>query len=164
MAEALRQWVIDTSSLLSIRETFGRAGEGKVFLALTALVSKGSLFFPPQVYEELERGRNSKEAGKDPAFDWVKRVRSTAEKRADFDIVKEVLAVAPELIDPDKPYEQADPYVLAVALDIRGLGFDVTVVTDDNRDKPGKTSLATASGMMGIPSVPLMGFSRVITL
>lgn len=32
------------------------------------------------------------------------------------------------------------------------------IVTDDRRDKPGKTSLATAAGMLDIATVPLKAF------
>jgi len=131
-------------------------------MALSALVARGWLFFPPEVYHEIERGTPT-DVTDDPALEWSKKARALAEKAANLQTVGDVLAVAPELIDPDKSDEQADPYVLALAIDLRGLGFDVTVVTDDFRDKPGKLSLATAAGMLGVPSVPLIGFARIIT-
>lgn len=134
-----------------------------MFTALSGLVAKGWLFFPPEVYHELERGSPANALADDPALEWAKSARTQAEKAANLETVREVLAVAPELVDPDKSDEQADPYVLALAIDVRGLGFDVTVVTDDFRDKPGKLSLATAAGMLGIVSVPLGGFARIIT-
>lgn len=162
MADVFRYWVIDTSSLLGVREQFGRAGERRVFTALSGLVAKGWLFFPPEVYHELERGSPSDGLTDDPALDWAKTARTHAEKPANLETVRDVLAVAPELIDPDKTNEQADPYVLALAIDLRGLGFEVTVVTDDFRDKPNKLSLATGAGMLGVPSVPLIGFARII--
>lgn len=163
MADVFRNWVIDTSSLLGVREQFGRAGERKVFAALSALVERGYLFFPPEVYHELERGSPADAVTDDAALEWAKTVRTHAEKAANLETVRDVLAVAVELVDPDKSDEQADPYVLALAIDVRGLGFDVTVVTDDFRDKPAKLSLATAAGMLGVPSVPLGGFARIIT-
>jgi hypothetical protein len=163
VADVYRNWVIDTSSLLGVRELFGRAGEKKVFATLSGLVTRGCLFFPPEVYHELERGSPADTVTNDPALEWAKTVRTQAEKAASLETVKAVLAIAAELLDPDKSDEQADPYVLAVAIDVRGLGFDVTVVTDDFRDKPGKLSLATAAGMLGVPSVPLGGFARIIT-
>lgn len=158
MPDAHRWWVIDTSSLLRVREIFGRRDEGKMFARFTALAEKGLLFFPPEVYHELERG------SPDAVLNWAKRVRDQAEQAADLQTVKEVLAVASDLLDADNPAEQADPYVIALAIDVRGLGFDVTVVTDDFRDKPSKISLATAAGMLGLPSVPLTGFARSIPI
>lgn len=163
MTDAFRYWIIDTSSLLKVRELFGRAGERKVFSTLSALATKGALFFPPQVYDELERGSLSDALSNDPALQWAKSARSHAEKPANLETVREVLAIAPDLVDADKADDQADPYVLAVAIDVRGLGFDVTVVTDDYREKPGKISLSTAAGMLRVPSVTLEGFSRLIT-
>jgi hypothetical protein len=83
---------------------------------------------------------------------WVRNYRHCAERKADLGIVRRVLERCPDLLDPDKPDEQADPYVLAVALDLKTGGFDVCVVTDDRRDRlPTKLSLATAAGMFQVP-------------
>jgi len=90
---------------------------------------------------------------------------SKAEKKANLETVKAVLRVAPDVLDPDIPEEQADPYVLALGLDLQGLGiYQVTVVTDDRKDKPTKLSLATAAGMLRLPTVPLHAFVRSIGL
>jgi hypothetical protein len=122
------------------------------------MAAAGSLIFPGEVLGELERGAS---AEPDPPLTWARSVRAQAEKTANLETVKAVLRVAPEILDPDIPFEQADPYVIALALDERGLGLlEVTVVTDDRRDKPSKLSLATASGMMGLPTVPLHAFVR----
>ncbi len=107
---------------------------------------------------ELERGAA---ADPDPPLRWARSVRERAEKAASLETVKAVLRVAPDVLDPDMPHEQADPYVIALALDQRGLGlYEVTVVTDDRKDKPGKLSLATAAGMLRLPTVPLHAFVR----
>lgn len=151
-------WVIDTSSLLAVRETFSRARETKVLAGLTDMASAGSLVFPPEVLGELERGSGSEP---DPPLMWSRKNREQAEKKADLETVKAVLREVPDVLDPEIPYEQADPYVLALALDWQGLGlYRVTVVTDDRRDKPTKLSLATAAGILRLPSVPLHAFVR----
>jgi hypothetical protein len=74
--------VIDTSSLLAARETFGRTGEQRVFTMLTALVTSGRLFFPPEVHGEIERGIANEP---DAACRWVRATRGQAEKRASFE-------------------------------------------------------------------------------
>ena len=82
-----------------------------------------------------------------------------------LETVKAVLKDVPDVLDPDIPHEQADPYVLALALDHQGLGlYPVTVVTDDRRDKPTKLSLATAAGVLRVPTVPLHAFVRTSRL
>ena len=155
-------WVIDTSSLLGVREKFGRSRESKLLSNLDRLTATGSLFFPPEVLGELERGFPT---GADPPLLWARRNRGQAEKKANLETVKAVLRVAPDVLDPDIPEEQADPYVLALGLDLQGLGiYQVTVVTDDRKDKPTKLSLATAAGMLRLPTVPLHAFVRSIGL
>lgn len=151
-------WVIDTSSLLGVRETFGRSRESKLLTSLNQLTATSSLFFPPEVLAELERGSQSEP---DPPLIWARNNRGRAEKKASLETVKAVLSVVPDVLDPDMPDPQADPYVLALALDQQGLGlYQVTVVTEDRRDKPTKLSLATAAGLLRLPTVPLRAFVR----
>src|SRR5262249_39773566 len=106
--------VVDTSSLLAIREIFGRAREGQVFSELSKLASKGYIVFPPEVRGELERGSESP-SNPDPALQWARRHQGEAERRVDLDRAKDVLRRVPDVIDPENPREQADPYVLALA-------------------------------------------------
>jgi hypothetical protein len=155
-------WVIDTSSLLGVREQFGKSNETKLLSSLDRLVEAAVLFFPPEVLAELERGSA---AGADPPLLWARRNRGKAEKKADWETVKAVLRVAPDVLDPDIPDEQADPYVVALGIDLQGLGiYQTTIVTDDRKDKPTKLSLATAAGMLGLPTVPLHAFLRSLSL
>ncbi len=162
MADPGDVWIIDTSSLLGVRETFGRSIESKLLRRLSELAAAGALLFPPEVLGELERGSQSEP---DPPLTWARNNRGTAEKKASLETVKAVLRIVPDVLDPDIPEEQADPYVLALALDQQGLGlYQVTVVTDDRRDKPTKLSLATAAGILRLPTVPLHAFVRSRTL
>ena len=75
--------------------------------------------------------------------------------------MKSVLSKAPTLVDPDSTREQADPYVVALALEITSgdlFAPNVTIITEDRRDKPTKLSLATAAGLLRIPTIPLRAF------
>jgi hypothetical protein len=117
--------------------------------------------------EEILRGR---EREPDAACRWVERTKPAAERRADFDVVRRLLKVAPDLLDPDIPHDQADPYVIALALAMRTEeltfdmidgGIEVTIVTEDRKDKPSKLSLTTAAGMVGVPVVPLFALVRI---
>jgi hypothetical protein len=79
-----------------------------------------------------------------------------------FEEVKEVLAAVPTVLDPDKDAgaEEADPYLLAVAVRLRAEGKDARLVTEEIRDTPKKMSLNTACGLVGVPSVPLKAFLK----
>jgi hypothetical protein len=58
----------------------------------------------------------------------------------------------------DTGVEEADPYLLAVAVRLRVGGKDARVVTEEIKDTPAKMSLNTACGLVGVPSVPLRAF------
>jgi len=115
--------------------------------------------FPRQVLGELERVADP--FGPDQQYLWAKRNQATAcENDPSLESVKAVLAVVPRVLDPDKDAgaEEADPYVLAKAHELRRDGTDARIVTEEKNDTPRKMSLRTASGLLGIPSVPLRAF------
>jgi hypothetical protein len=154
--------VIDTSSLLQVRRDVPRSGRSRVFKGLSALVSGQQLVFPCEVYEELRVGHDGLKPGsKDEAFDWAKAVHDAATRHGtDYEAVRRVLAKVPDLVDYDKPRgpDDADPYVVALALRLREMGHDVIVVTEDRNDKPDKTSIATACGLLRLVRLPMLAF------
>ena len=162
MADDLRLWVVDTSSLIQVRQAgIPQARQRAVFRKLTALAKSGLLIFPPQVREELEWGEADHPS--DPALVWVQKSQGNAEQPANLETVQRVLARAPRLVDPDSKRDQADAYVIALALDSEALG-GVSILSDDRRDRYDghgglqKLSVATAAGLWDIPVVPLAGF------
>lgn len=149
-------WVVDSSSIIAVREQYGRAHEVKVFRALTIWSKNSQLFWPPEVTQEVEAAQIA-----DSAVHWIKSRRDVSERSPKLETVKSILLKAPSVVDPDSTREQADPYVVALALEM-GSGDlfppQVTIITEDRRDKPSKLSLATAAGLHRIPTVPLRAF------
>lgn len=97
----------------------------------------------------------------DPRLLWARTNSVKACRHGpDYSAVKRVLERVSDVIDPDKASgaEDADPYVIALALRLREAGEDATVVTEDRKDKPAKMSLATACGLWSIPTVPFEAF------
>ena len=130
----------------------------QVFAKLHSYVDSNSLTYPKEVVTELERW--SDPSNPDPQYTWAKENKGKATRhRFPFELVKEILAIVPGVCDPEKTGgEEADPYVLTLAVHLITQGAHVTIVTDDRRDKPDKLSLATAAGLLRIPSVPLKAF------
>lgn len=162
MADDLRLWVVDTSSLIQIRQTgISAAKQTAAFKKLTMLVRSDLLVFPPQVREELEWGEADHPS--DPALAWIQSAKGDAERTANLETVQRVLARAPLLIDAEGTRDQADPYLIALALDSASLG-GVSILSDDRRDRYDghgglvKLSVATAAGLWDIPVVPFAGF------
>jgi hypothetical protein len=151
-------WVVDTSSIIEIRRSVPNAQRRHLFSRLTALVAEGRLKFPKQVVEELRRA--ARPDAPDPLLEWAEKEESDAcSTELPYSKVKEVIGRVPDVLDPDKDSgaDEADPYVLALAAAIREQGLDARIVTQETKDSPRKTSLNTAAGVLGIPSVPLRG-------
>jgi len=158
VADREEVWVFDSSSIIEVRAAVSRADEKSVFNALRGLTVASHLCWPPEVTQEVEYAVNP-----DSAVRWIKANRGSGERTAKLDTVKSVLRTAPALVDPDAPREQADPYVVALALDLGEgelFGTAVSIVTEDRKDKPTKLSLATAAGLLRIPTIPLRAFLR----
>ena len=154
-------WVVDTSAVIEIKSFIRRDQRPLVFDAFTGLVRDGRLKFPVQVVHELKRDVEGYPP--DQACTWASSVETQAcDVAASYDEVKAVLAVVPDVLDSMKEsgVDEADPYVLALAAKLRAAGHDARVVVQEVKDTPKKLSLNTACGMLGIPSVPLLGLLR----
>lgn len=156
-------WVIDTSSIIWVRRDVVRDEQDRVYAELGEFVESGRLFFPVQVFRELNQHDRSARGRRDRPLEWAKEHRRRATQHGqDFDILAEVLSTVPDVLDPDKPgAEEADPYVLMLAKHLDGTGHRTTVITEERKDRPDKTALSTACGMLGLLSIPMWAFLRV---
>lgn len=162
MPSAGEVWVIDTSSITEIRRRLTRADQVTVYTSLTLLVTGGHLVFPAEVLDELKRGSNPSSSREDLPFEWCKSVAGTASLNPSLVTVKEVLGQVPDVLDPDKPRgaEEADPYILALAVELKRNGQDASIITQDKTDKPKKLSLSSAAGILKIPAVAVLAFLK----
>lgn len=148
--------MFDTSGLIEIK-SLPREERPKLLAQLSKLVKEGRVRMPNQVVVELERYA-------DWIHEWALEVQGIAcSGSPSMEDVKDVLAVVPKILDPKKDagVDEADPYVLAMARQIKMRGDDVRVVTQETKDKGDKMSLNTAAGILGLASVPLAGFLHV---
>jgi Domain of unknown function (DUF4411) len=155
--------VIDTSSILQVRRIIARQEQQGVYDKLTVLVQGNSLFFPKEVVVELERWSNPDPSSTDLPLEWVKANSHKAAKHGvPFDALKLVLEQVQEVHDPDKlGVEEADPYVLALAIHLQQQGKQVMVLTEERKDRPDKISMTTAYGVLRLPCLPVHMFLRI---
>jgi hypothetical protein len=71
------------------------------------------------------------------------------------------MAEAGDVVDANKAKEDADPYVLALALQLLGDGHDVVVVTEDRVDR-NRIAVTTACDRLGIQHCSVREFLRSI--
>jgi rRNA maturation endonuclease Nob1 len=147
-------WVVDSSSLIAIKSRTSHPDRSKVFAAMSRLVRENRLRMPKQVVDEMKKGR-------DEARAWAEEHADQAEVDSpSLEDVRAVLAEVPDVIDArkDSGVDEADPYVLAMAVHLRSLGHDARIITEELKDFPDKRSLNSAAGMLGVPCVPLASF------
>jgi hypothetical protein len=152
-------WILDTSSIIEIRRSVEAVRRNSVFSGMSGLVGNDRILFPKQVLDELERAADPKSP--DAQLLWARQHKDKANAHDPSLLeVRDVLAVVPQVLDPDKDSgaEEADPYLLAMGVHLRAEGSDARVVTQETKDTPRKMSLNTACGLLGIPSVPLSAF------
>lgn len=158
-------WVIDTGSVIQLRREVPKAVRAQVTAELDKRVAAGSLVYPPEVLEELERAADTvaKSGSPDIPFAWAKKNASTANAHGRmYEGARAVLTRVPNLIDEQKVsvggMDEADPYVVALAVKLKGDGHDVTIITEDINTKPKKMALADAAGVFLIPCVRMRTF------
>lgn len=155
--------IIDTSSIIHLRELpITRADLPITLSRLTNLVNTDKLVYPKEVIPELGRYVNPDSRLKQP-LDWA---RSNSSHATRFDVplefMKSVLEKVPTVNDPDKlGVEEADPYVLALAVYLRTQGMEVTVLTEETHDRPDKMSMTTACGHLRLIRLPIEEFLKI---
>ncbi len=151
---------IDTSSIIQLRDLQITRSELPIVLGkLTDLVNGNSLVFPKEVIPELERHINP-DSRSQLLLDWTRSNSTIATRHTvPLDTLKLVLERVPDVLDPDKlGIEEADHYVLALAYHLNQEGHQVTVLTEETRDRAYKWSMTRACGHLRLVRLPIEGF------
>ena len=128
---------------------------------MTPLVESGRVTIPVHVERELRPDAPHPDVP--AAWAFAKARLGRVRREPSPERVRSVLSVFPRLVDPDKEREDADPYVVALALELKDAGHDVVVVTHDVTDRaPVDTSIKTACDHFGIEVMDLEEFRAAI--
>jgi hypothetical protein len=142
--------VIDTSALIRLKVLLPVAEQWPLLIRMSALVEAGLLAFPRQVSAEMRAARHPDAPGV-----WAAGNRGWSLHPSPRDeFLAEALGAA-QLVDPNAEAEPeaADPYIVAMALEIeeRLPGVQAIVVTEDRVDRmPAKESIVTACERLGL--------------
>lgn len=148
MTEEGEVWVLDTSALVDFKALISVSDQWITFKELEQLVASGAIAMPRQVVNEA-----SELAHPDLPGAWAPGMRSALQHPLDPDyrFVQHVMSAAGDVVDSTKMKEEADPYVLALALQLLDEGHDPCVVTSDEVDHlPIRIALTTACDRLGI--------------
>jgi hypothetical protein len=149
-------YVIDTSSLINIRMHYPVSVFTSFWKKLDELVLENRLGAPQAVFEELSQKDD------DYLFKWAKS-RKDPMFNSDYSEyllqkVSEIMGKFPGLIDENSTKEQADPFVIAMAVEYRDnpqkklFQYDVCVVTEESLKKHSdKPKIPFVCGHYNIP-------------
>jgi hypothetical protein len=128
-------WVIDSSALIDFKMIVPIGEQWEFFRTLDDLVDNSMIAMPRQVIREVGEITHPDVPGA-----WASSVRKGM-----------VMETAGDVVDASKDEEDADPYVLALALQLQSIGYEVRVVTSDVVDRiPIRISLETACHRMSV--------------
>ena len=149
-------WILDTSALIEFKRLLPVPEQWNAFVRLGHLVENGRIAMPSQVLTEATRVSHPDVPGA-----WAAAMRGRLQHTLDpdYDFVQLVMQKAGDVVDLNRTTEDADPYVVALALHTRERGFDVVVVTADVVDRlPIRISLATACARLNLDTTTPEGF------
>lgn len=147
-------WVLDASSVIEVKKAVPASKQWATLRAMEDLVGASRIAVPREVAREVKAVAHPDAPGA-----WMHGVEQRLQHPVDPSTTSldSVLSVAPDLVDPNKLLD-GDPYVLALAADLRAGNHAATVVTEDVNDTPIRIAVVTAANRLGIPCVRLSDF------
>ncbi len=149
-------WILDTSALVNFKVLISASEQWGAFRELERLVEQGRIAMPRQVIKEASEITHPDVPGA-----WAAGVRNRVLHPLDriMNTFERVMLEAGDVLDPSKATEDADPYLLALALQIGATGRQAVVVTDDEVDRmPIRISMVTACSRLGLQRLDSRAF------
>ncbi len=120
-------YCIDTSALIDLHKLYPSDVFVSLWEKLDELVKQGRLITPHEVFKEITRKD-------DELLRWLKERKSmvTHLDQEQLDMVKGILQRFPQLVDPNRPLPEADPFIIALAV-VEGLKWGKDVLPGTER-------------------------------
>lgn len=147
-------WILDSSAIIQIKHLIPSSAQWDLFKKLEELVISGIIAMPRQVISEVKTDSHPDVPGA-----WVAGIKKHLQHPLDpdFELIRLVMSEVGDVVDKEKGREEADPYVIALALQLMRDNWNITVVTEDIKDRihrhdnrQGRRSLKNACEIMGI--------------
>ena len=148
-------YVLDTSSIIQIKCDVKAEHQWELAKNMERMVEQEKITFPRQVTREIRGQLHT-----DLPEAWVLGVdrKIVIDCEPGHEYIEEVMDKAGNVIESDTDSDPADPYVLALALQIWRSDRDVVVVTEDITDRPLKISIKKACQILGLSMLRLEDF------
>lgn len=152
-------YIIDTCSIIDLFKLYPQDVFPELWKNLDKLIKNGRLASHKFVLDELKKKF-------DEAYRWAKVRKSmfidiTSQQ---IEIIKDILAKYPELVDPEKEID-ADPWLIALALEKEEQQklmpiMKVKIIVTEEKLKPNKVNLPFVCQELKIECINLIGLMR----
>lgn len=142
-----RIWVLDTSALVQFKKIVNINDQWEAFKQLEEMVLSGALKMPNQVISEASRITRPDVPGV-----WASGMRGkrVPPLEPDEPFLESVMKEVGNVVDPTKTQEDADPYVIALALQLNDNNYKVSVISNEVVDHSPRISIQTACDRLSI--------------
>lgn len=142
----IQVWVVDSSALIEAKSIISIRNQWSAFKHLEQMVLEGRIAMPRQMIKEVTEVTHPDMPGA-----WAAGVRNSLKHPLDVgdDYITHVMRVAPDVVDPKKDKEDADPWVLALAFELTAKQITTCIVTEDVVDR-NRISIATACSRLDL--------------
>ena len=125
-------WLLDSSSLIRTKLIINLREQWSTFRVLEDMAKNEQIAMPKQVINEVSRVRHPDIPGA-----WVVGVENYLEHPVNVDhrILSIIKSQCPDLADPRKEIDDADPYVVALAYQLQEQKEIPCIVTEDKVDR-----------------------------
>jgi hypothetical protein len=142
-------YLLDASAFLELPRQVDNVAH--VLDGLSEAVSRGTVSFPDAVAEEVSWLAREEHVGT-----WIKAIKSArVHQDASFKALGWVMHQAGDLADTTATRESSPPHVIAMAIELRGDGLEVTIATEDMHPKPTRMCMREACDQFELDRVYL---------
>lgn len=142
----IQVWVLDSSALIKAKSIISIRNQWSTFKRLEQMVLDGEIAMPRQMIREVSEVTHPDMPGA-----WAAGVRNSLRHplNVEDEYITHVMRVAGDVVDPNKDREDADPWVLALALELTSKQLITCIVTEDVVDR-NRISIATACSRLDL--------------
>lgn len=137
-------YVIDTSALIDMADSYPESAFGGVWERLSSLAGAKRALAPVQVSAEVRRPEFLRQRCDENEAMFITTTRNA------WDLARRVTKEFPKLVDSDTPGSQADPFIVALAVTLKGSlpGDEPLIITHEDPHKLNKIpSIAKSFGV-----------------
>lgn len=152
-------YCIDTSALIDLKKWYSWVTFPTLWGKIGNLIKQGRLIAPQQVLKEIEKKD-------DELLKWLKKHKKMfrALDQQQVDRAKDILNKFPDLIDSEKEIPDADPFVIAVALQEKDALYlfkhKCVVITQEKFSRGGKPKIPDVCKEYEIECISLVQLFR----